>query len=303
MIRINLLHSGWQQYLRSIPLLHAALVLVVVAVVGGGLYGIWGGLFAGAVEEEAAAEVEPAARADGEEILEVEEQVPARPMQRLARRQREGGKARDRAHQRPAGSRRAPQWSSGCIRALKIFEHIPAAIRVKGLTGNATGEYSVEGLSPSSAKALENFKATLKTFSRLDSLPTLQREGKRQGKWAYKFIFRGQFEGLEKRRLKPISPAEAKSLFDKMSVWARQSGLGEVSSNAPIQKSLETTLVHQRQKIWAKGSYQQISAFVGRLSEVEESATVGELVMVPIYRKDDSWDKAQLYTAVDVLVQ
>ena len=129
------------------------------------------------------------------------------------------------------------------------------------------------------------------------------REGRMQTEKTYKFTFQGQFDRLELQQLKPLSVAEAKSLFREVSVWARQSGLDSLSMEAPIQMFLAPELVQQRQKMWARGSYQQISMFVKTLRQVQETATLGELVVIPVYQGDENWHKAYFYTAVDVLVQ
>ena len=328
MIRINLLHSRWQQYLRGIPLPYMGLGLAVLVVLGGlywadqyyPLHGAWEGLFAAAAQK-GAVEVELAVRLERQKVVETERQVPERRVERLARSRQGVGEARETVRQVEAktaspqkvvrgnkrsgsvGNRRLPRWSPACTQVLEIYKYIPATIQLKLLSGDASGEYSIEGLSHSSEKAFADFRGMLQKFSDLESQPTVRREGKRKNGWVYKFVFRGQLESIETRRLKPISPSEAKSLFHKISVWANQSGLREFTSEGPFQKYLEDSLVNQRQKIWAKGSPQEFIKFIDRLGQVEESATLGELRMVPIYRGGDSWDRARFYAAVDVLVQ
>jgi len=328
MIRINLLHSRWQQHLRAIPLLHMGLGLAVVVALGGlygadqyyPLHGAWDRLF-GDEAQGNPPEVELAARKERQKVIEKERQVPERRVKRLARTRPGVEKARKTVRQVGAkelprqevgqgnmqpgsvGNRRLPRWSPACNQVLEIYQYIPATIRLKLLSGDASGEYSIEGLSYSSEKAVADFKGVLQKFSDLELQPTVRREGKGQNGWVYKFVFRGRFEDIETRRLKPISPSEAKSLFQKISIWADQSGLREFASEGPLQKYLETPLVKQRQKIWAKGSPQEFGEFVDKLVQVEEIATLGELRMVPIYRRDDSWKKARFYAAVDVLVQ
>ena len=73
--------------------------------------------------------------------------------------------------------------------------------------------------------------------------------------------------------------------------------------NQPIELPVSSSLVQQRRKIWATGSYKQISAFARSLSEVDEEAAVGELVILPVRTDSSERLHVQLYAVVDILVE
>ena len=197
--------------------------------------------------------------------------------------------------------RQLPQWSSACAQALRLYERIPSSIHFTGLTSNASGEYTLEGLSPSSEAAMEVFLDTLRRRSRVSL--SLWRGGKMQTKRLYKFTFQGQLTEFDTAPLEPLSAPEARALFRQVVVWGRQSGLDSVVVEAPIQVRLRPALVQHRQKMWAVGSYREIRLFVERLKQVQGRATLEELVVIPIYQRDEHWQKAHFYTVVDVLAQ
>ena len=327
MIRINLLHGRWQEQLRGMPWLYVPIGLGLAAVLGA-LY--WAGqnyLLHGPraeliadVDRQGAAEDEGEVRKQRQKIVETERLVPQRQVERLAR-SRPGVRAAVRqvgakevvrkevvqgsVHPGGAGNGSLPRWSPACTQVLEICKYLPATIQLRLLSGDASGDYFIEGLSRSSERAFADFKDVMDKFSGLEaqSQPTVRREGKGQNGWVYKLVFRGRFEVDKTRRLKPISPSEAKYLFREISSWAKQSGLREFTSEGPLQKDLQGPLVKQRKKIWAKGSPQEFRKFIDELGQVQENATLGEFRMVPIYRQDDSWENARFYAAVDVLVQ
>ena len=200
-----------------------------------------------------------------------------------------------------AGRRQPPQWSSACAQTLRLYERIPSSIHFTGLTSKASGEYTIEGLSPSSEAAMEVFLDTLRHLSRVSL--SLWRGGKMQTKRLYKFTFQGQLTEFDTAPLEPLSAPEARALFRQVVVWGRQSGLDSVVVEAPIQVRLRPALVQHRQKMWAVGSYREIRLFVERLKQVQGRATLEELVVIPIYQRDEHWQKAHFYTVVDVLAQ
>jgi hypothetical protein len=198
--------------------------------------------------------------------------------------------------------RSALRWSAACLWAVKLSERLPAGARLTSLTCRASGEYSLEGMS-GSRKEMEGF---LETLEQLPSEVSLSwwREGRpRVGQvYQFKFNFLGQFEELYTRELEQLSASQAQVLTEKIAGWARQSGLGELSLEEPIETVEETGSVQRRQKVWATGSYAQIGAFFQRLKQVEDIATLGEVVIVPVYREPQVWERARLYAAVDVLM-
>ena len=200
-----------------------------------------------------------------------------------------------------AGRRQPPQWSSACAQTLRLYERIPSSIHFTGLTSNASGEYTLEGLSPSSEAAMEVFLDTLRRRSQVSL--SLWRGGKMQTKRLYKFTFQGRFTEFDTVPLEPLSAPEARTLFRQVVAWSRQSGLDSLVVEAPIQVRLRPELVRQRQKMWAVGSYREIRLFVERLKQVQGRATLEELVVIPVDQRDGHWQQARFYTVVDVLVQ
>ena len=194
------------------------------------------------------------------------------------------------------------RWSAACLWAVKLSERLPAGARLTSLTCRASGEYSLEGMS-GSRKEVEGF---LETLEQLPSQVSLSwwREGRPRVGQAYqfKFNFLGQFEELYTRELEQLSASQAQVLAEKIAGWAQQSGLGELALEEPIETIEETGSVQRRQKVWATGSYAQIGAFLQRLKQVEDIATLGEVVIVPVYREPQVWEQARLYAAVDVLM-
>ncbi len=199
-----------------------------------------------------------------------------------------------------AGVRQLPRWSSACLRALALCRAIPAGVHFKSLTSNAAGEYAIEGLSTSPEAALEVFRDTLSEWSEVSL--KWWRGGQVRARNAYKFTFQGKLDDLPLRELKPLPEAEAASLLRQITDWARQSGLDSLSVDVPPRVALGVGLAHQRQKIWARGSYGHITAFAEQLRGVAAVASLGELVMIPVYRGAERWRNARLYAVVDILV-
>jgi hypothetical protein len=194
------------------------------------------------------------------------------------------------------------RWSAACLWAVKLSERLPDGARLTSLTCRASGEYSLEGMS-GSRKEVEGFLETLEQFPSQVSL-SWWREGRpRVGQvYQFKFNFLGQFEELYTRELEQLSASQAQVLAEKIAGWARQSGLGELALEEPIETVEETGSVQRRHKVWATGSYAQIGAFLQLLKQVEDIATLGEVVIVPVYREPQVWERARLYAAVDILM-
>ena len=198
--------------------------------------------------------------------------------------------------------RSALRWSAACLWAVKLSERLPAGARLTSLTCRASGEYSLEGMS-GSRKEVEGFLETLEQLPSQVSLSWWREGSPRVGQvYQFKFNFLGQFEELYTRELEHLSASQAQVLAEKIADWARQSGLGELALEEPIETMEKTGSVQRRQKVWATGSYAQIGAFLQRLKQVEDVATLGEVVIVPVYREPQVWERARLYAAVDVLM-
>ena len=187
--------------------------------------------------------------------------------------------------------------------ALSLYERMPGSIQFKSLASNARGEFSIEGLSASSATALADFRDTLSHHVELDSLSQKAHEAIMGGKGGSTFTLRGHFAELDLRGLQPLSRSDASDLFGTIQLWAKESGLGDLTFKDPIRKSVSDVFEQHRQKVWGRGSFRQISAFVESVGQLEQRAALGELVMIPVYEQADFWRYARLYAAVDVLVQ
>ena len=192
-----------------------------------------------------------------------------------------------------------PLWSQACRQTLMLFERMPRAIRFKSLTGNVDGEYAIEGLTSSSRGALTQVQDTLRVYTQLDSGPALW-EGMAES--GVRFTFRGRFTELDQQPLTALTIKQAEEVFRQVPAWARSSGLREVKVKDPIAKPLADAYARHRQKVWGRGSHRQISAFVESFQQVGQQATLGEIVVIPVYEDSDFWSNALLYAAVDILV-
>ena len=99
-----------------------------------------------------------------------------------------------------------------------------------------------------------------------------------------------------------LSKDQAERLFGKVEHWADESGLDGLLITRSITMPLPPARIHQRRKLWGTGSYQQISAFLHSLQQVEEIASLGEVVLMPVQSDEQGWVEARLYAAVDVVV-
>jgi hypothetical protein len=200
------------------------------------------------------------------------------------------------------GQRVVPRWSVACLWAVKLSERLPASAHLTSLSCKASGEYALEG-SCFSHGEMEGFLDTLRKFPSRVSLSWWSEGRPIEGQpRQFKFTFQGQFEEIYTRELESLPEARARILGEEIAGWARQCGLEEVSLKAPIEIPLAVDYVQHRQKIWATGSYAQIDAFIERLKQMEYSATLEEVVIVPVFHEGENWKRARLYSAVDVLM-
>ena len=130
-------------------------------------------------------------------------------------------------------------------------------------------------------------------------------QGREEGKASagvLRFAFDGRFSELPVRALATLSSDQAARLFGKVERWADESGLDGLLFKKNITMPLPPAHIHQRQKLWGTGSYQQIGAFLQKLQQVEEIAVLGEVELMPIKGDEQGWAEARLYAAVDVVV-
>ena len=200
---------------------------------------------------------------------------------------------------RPDGLRPPPRRSTACHWAVSINERVPPGVRLVSLTCSATGEYGLEGTS-ASQQSLRAFSEILQKSPSQVTLSSWQ-EGKASAR-VLRFAFDGRFSELPVRALVTLSSDQAAGLFGKVERWADESGLGGLLFKKKITMSLPPARIHQRQKLWGTGSYQQIGAFLQKLQQVEKIAVLGEVVLMPIQGDEQGWAEARLYAAVDVVV-
>ena len=241
----------------------------------------------GVVVDETEEPVEPTASA--EELVIVDEaEEPVEPAASAEQGEAEQGDLR-----------RAPRLSTVCIQAFRLYGRVPSGMRFTALISNATGEYTIEG-SSSSQELAEFFLDTLKQLPLRAELSWLCNKGRAEQSYKYKFALHGHFAATDAEGLDPLSSTEARSMFRQVASWAKASGLGAVAFDGPIPVASLRSLVQQRQKMWASGSYRQIGAFLQSFEQAGARASLGEMVVVPVGR---SSRRARLYTAVDVLVR
>ena len=200
---------------------------------------------------------------------------------------------------RPGGARHVPRRSAACQWAVRINERVPTGVRLVSLTCSAAGEYGLEGTS-ASQQSLRTFNDILQGLPSQVTLSSWP-EGKATDR-ILRFAFEGRFAEQPTRELATLSPDQAKRLFGKIAHWADESGLDGLSIKKPIAIPLPPARMHQRQKLWGTGSYQQIGAFLQKLQQVEEIAALGEVVLMPVQSDEHGWAEARLYAAVDVVV-
>jgi len=178
---------------------------------------------------------------------------------------------------------------------MRIDEQVPGGIRVASLNCNSTGEFWLEGISPSH-KVLREFRLSLKALASRVSFSTWREER------TLRFAFQGRFADQDTPPLDALSSAQAEQFFGKVARWADASGLDSLSIHKPIHRTLSPTRTQQRQKLRGIGSPQQIDAFLQQLQQAEAVATLGEVLLLPVKSDEHGWVQARLYAAVDIIV-
>ena len=189
----------------------------------------------------------------------------------------------------------APQRSTACHQVMRIDEQVPAGIGVASLNCNSSGEYWLEGTSPSH-KVLREFRLSLKALPSQVSFSTWREER------TLRFAVQGRFAEWDTSPLDTLSSDQAEQFFGKVARWAEASGLDSLSIEEPTHRALSSARTHQRQKLRGLGSPQQIDAFLQQLQQAEEVATLGEVLLLPIKSDERGWVQARLYAAVDIIV-
>ena len=190
----------------------------------------------------------------------------------------------------------SPQRSTACHQVMRIGEQVPAGIRVASLNCNSSGEYWLEGTSPSH-KVLREFRLRLQALPSRVSFSTWREER------TLRFAFRGRFAERDSTPLDTLSSVQAEQFFGKVAGWADASGLDSLSIHEPIHRSGSPAHTHQRQKLRGIGSPQQIDAFLQQLQQAEAVATLGEVLLMPVESDESGWVQARLYAAVDIIVE
>ena len=187
------------------------------------------------------------------------------------------------------------QRSTACLQIMRIDEQVPAGIRVASLNCNSSGEFWLEGTSPSH-KVLRTFRLSLQALPSRVSFSAWREER------TLRFAFQGRFADQDTPPLDALSSDQAEQFFSKVARWAEASGLDSLSIQEPIHKSMSPTRTHQRQKLRGLGSPQQIDAFLQQLQQAEAVATLGEILLMPVTSDERGWVQARLYAAVDLIV-
>lgn len=187
------------------------------------------------------------------------------------------------------------QRSTACLQIMRIDEQVPAGIRVASLICNSTGEYWLEGTSPSH-KVLRTFRLSLQALPSQVSFSTWREER------TLRFAIQGRFADQDTSPLAALSASQAEQFFGKVARWADASGLDSLSIQKPIHRSMSPARTYHRQKLQGLGSPQQINSFLQRLQQAEEVAALGEILLVPVKSDENGWVQARLYAAVDIIV-
>ena len=187
------------------------------------------------------------------------------------------------------------QRSTACHQVMRIDEQVPAGLRVASLKCDSTGEYWLEGTSPS-YKVLREFRLRLQALPSGVSFSTWQEERK------LRFTFQGRFAERDTPPLAVLSSDQAEQFSGKVTRWADASGLDSLSIEEPTHR-VSASHSRQRQKLRGIGSPQQIDAFLQQLQQVEDIATLGEVLLMPVQSDERGWVRARLYAAVDILVE
>ena len=109
------------------------------------------------------------------------------------------------------------QRSTACHQVMRINEKIPAGIRVASLNCNSSGEYWLEGTSPSH-KVLRTFRLSLQALPSRVSYRAWQEER------TLRFAFQGRFADQDTSPLTALPSDQAEQFFGKIARWANASG-------------------------------------------------------------------------------
>lgn len=195
---------------------------------------------------------------------------------------------------RPVTSAPAHQRSTACHQAMQIAQQVPAGIRVASLNCNSTGEYWLEGATPS--------HTVLRTFRlRLQALPSRVSFSTWREERTLRFAFQGRFAEQAPPPRTALSSGQAEQFLGKVARWADASGLDSLSIHEPIHLR-SSSRIQQRQKLRGIGAPQQIDAFLQQFQQAEGVATLGEVLLMPVKSDEHGWVKARLYAAVDIVV-
>lgn len=193
------------------------------------------------------------------------------------------------------------QWSGACLRILQLVKQLPKGVHFGSLIGDDSGEYTIEGARPTSVDVLTQLRDALKESS--DDVNLSQWWAGRGAERSFKFSFKGQLKDIQTRRLRAVPASEATRLAARLEAWARESGLDSLEMEEPIHIALSETLVRQRQKLRAKGSYMEILSFATVLEQAGQTIAVSELIVMPRYLQEERWKQASFYVVVEMLMQ
>ena len=195
-----------------------------------------------------------------------------------------------------------PQQSLAGIRLLELCQRIPTSLDFTSVTCNALGDYGIRGAVPADQVAdLQQLLYTLQGATQSANLSYWRSGGVDQPN--FQFAFSGRFGPGADAELKMLDRDQVSLLFGRLANWADQKGLDSLQVREPVELSLTSSLVHQRRRLTATGSYNQISNFAASLQEVGSEAAVDELVLVPLARSSEGLAQAQVFAVIDVLVQ
>ncbi|MCC7264414.1 MAG: hypothetical protein IT369_18030 [Candidatus Latescibacteria bacterium] len=200
-----------------------------------------------------------------------------------------------------APSAAVPAAGPMCLRILQLHERLPAVVRCTSLSGNAAGEYTIEGTVPSGdfPQLIEMLDLLKRSSSQANLFGGMA--GKKEGD--YGFTLHGQFAPAAPLALAPLESSQASALFTQAAALARKSKLDSVRVGAPLFTPTGKGVVDQRQKLWATGSYQQLKGFVETLVRQQPQLRLEEVMLVSRYKGEAQWKQAQFYAVLSTAVR
>lgn len=204
----------------------------------------------------------------------------------------------------PAAAKVAAVPATGplCLRILRLHERLPAVVRCTSLSGNAAGEYTIEGAVPSGD--FPQLIVLLDELKRASVQANLYggMAGKKEGDYA--FNLHGQFPAAATAAPAPaVEASQATAFFTQAAALARKTRLDSVRVGAAVFAPTGKGVVHQRQKLWATGTYQQLETFLEALSRQQPQLRIEEVNLVPRYRGEAQWKQAQFYAVLSTAVR